>query len=460
MRPVLATFTAVLLALAPSTGETAPQERKGWNWNTAPADEAKQSAEDGATPPPYKTWFPTEKPRPGLDESEDGLEPPDGVAPIPPIDKELTVRRGDTFARVLTRGGVPAADTAGAIRALKKVYDLRRLQPGTEIFLQLQPPHTDKESTSLLSIDFIAASDIEISVLRTGPQSYAAKRFDRTLVPKVSYGHGVVRSSLYVAGKDAKVPSAILANLVGLYSFDVDFQRDVQPGDSFEVMYERLTDEAGEPVREGDIIVASMTLSGSTTTLYRFKTKTGFTDYFDENGQSAQKSLLRTPTDAARISSGFGKRRHPILGYTRMHRGIDFAAPPGTPVYAAGDGVVEKAGWAGAYGRYIRIRHNGNYKTAYAHLRRIAPGIKVGARVKQRQVIGSIGASGRVTGPHLHYEVLYNGRHINPRKIRLAAGYKLKGKDLERFKAGVADAKHKMLTFRTQRKRQASMLDQ
>ena len=203
----------------------------------------------------------------------------------------------------------PSPDTAGAIRALKKVYDLRRLQPGTEIFLQLQPPAAKKGAETLLSIDFIADGDVEISVLRNGPQSFAAKRFDRTLVPKVSYGRGVVRSSLYVAGKDAKIPAAILANLVGLYSFDVDFQRDVQPGDSFEVLYERLTDEAGEPVREGDIVVASMTLTGSTTTLYRFKTKTGFSDYFDENGQSAQKSLLRTPTDAARISSGFGRRK-------------------------------------------------------------------------------------------------------------------------------------------------------
>ena len=459
MRSVLATITAALLAVTPLNGETASPEQNGWNWNNALTGQAKRPAEHEPPQSPYKTWFPTVKPGSGLDESEDGQEPPDGSAPIPPIDKELKVRRGDTFEKVLNRGGVPSPDTAGAIRALKKIYDLRRLQPGTEIFLQLQPPAAKKGAETLLSIDFIADGDVEISVLRNGPQSFAAKRFDRTLVPKVSYGRGVVRSSLYVAGKDAKIPAAILANLVGLYSFDVDFQRDVQPGDSFEVLYERLTDEAGEPVREGDIVVASMTLTGSTTTLYRFKTKTGFSDYFDENGQSAQKSLLRTPTDAARISSGFGRRKHPILGYNRMHRGIDFAAPPGTPVYAAGDGVIEKAGWAGAYGRYIRIRHNGNYKTAYAHLRRIAAGVKAGTRIKQRQVIGYIGASGRVTGPHLHYEVLFNGRHINPRKIRLAAGYKLKGKDLARFKAGVADAKHKMQTFRTQRKRQASMLD-
>jgi len=459
MRSVLATITVALLAVTPLNGETAAAEQNGWNWNNALTGQAKRPAEHEPPQSPYKTWFPTVKPGSGLDESEDGQEPPDGSAPIPPIDKELKVRRGDTFEKVLNRGGVPSPDTAGAIRALKKVYDLRRLQPGTEIFLQLQPPAAKKGAETLLSIDFIADGDVEISVLRNGPQSFAAKRFDRTLVPKVSYGRGVVRSSLYVAGKDAKIPAAILANLVGLYSFDVDFQRDVQPGDSFEVLYERLTDEAGEPVREGDIVVASMTLTGSTTTLYRFKTKTGFSDYFDENGQSAQKSLLRTPTDAARISSGFGRRKHPILGYNRMHRGIDFAAPPGTPVYAAGDGVIEKAGWAGAYGRYIRIRHNGNYKTAYAHLRRIAAGVKAGTRIKQRQVIGYIGASGRVTGPHLHYEVLFNGRHINPRKIRLAAGYKLKGKDLARFKAGVADAKHKMLTFRTQRKRQATMLD-
>jgi murein DD-endopeptidase MepM/ murein hydrolase activator NlpD len=212
-------------------------------------------------------------------------------------------------------------------------------------------------------------------------------------------------------------------------------------------MYENLTDEGGAIVSGGDIVVATMTLSGVTTTLYRFKTQSGYTDYFGEEGQSAQKSLLRTPTDAARISSGFGRRRHPVLGYTRMHRGVDFAAPPGTPVYAAGDGVIEKAGWNGAYGRYIRIRHGGSYKTAYAHLRRFASGITAGARVKQRQVIGYIGATGRTTGPHLHYEVLKNGKQMNPRKIRLAAGYRLKGDELKAFKQNLAEIKERLAAF-------------
>ena len=201
-----------------------------------------------------------------------------------------------------------------------------------------------------------------------------------------------------------------------------------------------------------------MTLSGNTMTLYRFKTESGFNDYFDETGQSAQKSLLRTPTDAARISSGFGRRKHPVLGYTKIHRGVDFAAPPGTPIYAAGDGVVEKAGWAGGYGKYIRIRHNGTYKSAYAHMRQIARGIKAGVRVKQRQIIGYIGATGRVTGPHLHYEVIRNGRQVNPRTVRLPAGNRLKGAELTRFKETVSHIKEQLIGLRRQRDTQGMMI--
>ncbi len=233
-----------------------------------------------------------------------------------------------------------------------------------------------------------------------------------------------------------------------MFSFDVDFQREIQPGDSFEILYERLADDAGTTVGEGDILIASLTLSDNNMTLYRFKTDKGFTDYFDSSGQSAQKSLLRTPTDATRISSGFGRRRHPVLGYTRMHKGTDFAAPPGTPIYAAGDGVIEKAGWAGGYGKYVRIRHNGNYKTAYAHMRRVGPGIKAGVRVKQRQIIGYVGATGRVTGPHLHYEVHFNGRQIDPKKVRLPSGYRLKGAELERFRTVVAELQERRATLR------------
>ena len=183
----------------------------------------------------------------------------------------------------------------------------------------------------------------------------------------------------------------------------------------------------------GDIVYAAMTLSGKRMELYRFTPKSGNTDYLDPKGDSVRKTLMRTPIDGARLSSGYGMRKHPILGYTKMHRGVDFAAPRGTPIYAAGDGTVEVAGRKGAYGKYVRIRHNSTYKTAYAHMSRYGKGIKKGKRVKQGQIIGYVGSTGRSTGPHLHYEILVNGRQINPRRVKLPSGEKLKGQDLEAF---------------------------
>jgi len=455
-----AALAALLIAVLPATAT--PQQNAGidnpenvpanWHARVAGGFDVAQAAPDD---PGFEggfsgSWFPTVKP-------DEAVGPPDAevldqnidAAKIPevPQDAQYRVERGDTFKEVLLRAGAAPDDAERAIRALTKVYDPRRLKPGIEIFLQLQPQKKNK-TPALLSIDFIADPETDVAVLRESDGSFTAKTYERTLTPRLAYGRATIKSSLYHAGQEANVPSGILNSLVNLYSFDVDFQRDVQPGDSFELLYQKLTDEGGAAVLDGDVVLATMTLSGVTTTLYRFKTNTGYTDFFDEEGHSAQKSLLRTPTDAARISSGFGRRRHPILGFTRMHRGIDFAAPPGTPVYAAGDGVIEKAGWAGGYGKYIRIRHGGSFKTAYAHLRRFANGVKEGVRVKQRQVIGYIGSTGRATGPHLHYEVLNNGKQVNPQKLRLAAGYRLKGQELDDFKESVAKIKEHLDAYR------------
>ena len=194
-----------------------------------------------------------------------------------------------------------------------------------------------------------------------------------------------------------------------------------------------------------------MTLSGKKNRLYRYKTRDGFTDYYNSKGQSVRKALLRTPIDGARISSGFGKRRHPILGYTRMHKGLDFAARRGTPVYAAGDGFVEYAGRKGSYGKYIRLRHNGSFKTAYAHMHRYARGIRNGRRVHQGQIIGYVGSTGRSTGPHLHYEVHKNGRQVNPRSIKLPAGRNLTGHELRAFKTKVANLKKQYANLTAQK---------
>jgi murein DD-endopeptidase MepM/ murein hydrolase activator NlpD len=427
-------------------GAAAPAE------STQPGADAVDEKADG---PGYEegytgSWFPTVKPESEPSDLEDSdTVPPVDRPDIPPVplDAQYSVERGDTFKAVLLRAGVVPEEADRAIQALAKVYDPRRLRPGIEVFLQLQPQKKNRPPF-LLSIDFVADPETDVSVLRESDGSYTATTYERSLAPRLAYGRATITSSLYEAGQDAGISSAVLSSLVNLYSFDVDFQRDVQPGDSFEILYQRMTDESGTPVMDGNIVLASMTLSGVKTMLYRFKTKSGYADYFDPEGQSVQKSLMRTPTDAARISSGFGRRKHPILGFTLMHRGIDFAAPPGTPIYAAGDGLIEKAGWAGSYGKYIRIRHNGNYKTAYAHLRGFASGIAEGVRVKQRQVIGYVGSTGRATGPHLHYEVIKDGAQINPQSLRLASGYKLKDQELQAYKEDIAKLAAQLDTFR------------
>jgi murein DD-endopeptidase MepM/ murein hydrolase activator NlpD len=238
-----------------------------------------------------------------------------------------------------------------------------------------------------------------------------------------------------VSGRRAGIPDRVLLELIRAYSWDVDFQRDIRAGDGFQVMFDKLYDEHANHVHSSTIRFAALTLSGKRHAIYRYTTRDGTDDYFDDQGRSARKALMRTPINGARLSSGFGKRRHPILGYTKMHRGVDFAAARGTPIYAAGNGVVVKSGRNGAYGNYVKIRHNSRYSTAYAHMRRINKNARRGKRVKQGQVIGTVGATGRVTGPHLHYEILVGGRRTNPLKVKMPSGRKLKGRELESFLA-------------------------
>ena len=221
--------------------------------------------------------------------------------------------------------------------------------------------------------------------------------------------------------------------LIRIYSWDVDFQRDINNGDKFEILFEKLFTEKGEFVRTGNVIYGNLLLRTKKYPLYRYETSKGTIDYFDDNGRSARKALLRTPINGARLSSRYGKRRHPILGYNKMHRGVDFAAPRGTPIYAAGRGTIVKLGRNGAYGNYIRIRHGSGLETAYAHLSRFRRGLRVGARVPQGKVIGYEGSTGRSTGPHLHYEILKNSRQINPLTLKMVSGKKLTGKELKLF---------------------------
>ena len=249
---------------------------------------------------------------------------------------------------------------------------------------------------------------------------------------------GKVRSSLYQAALDAGIPTSAMADIVAAYSFDVDFQRDIHPGNKIEVLMDKKVTKDGRAVSFGNARYAKLTLDDRTLEIFRFADANGIDGWFDAKGNSVKKSLLKTPVNAARISSGFGMRRHPILGYGKMHRGVDFAAPTGTPIFAAGDGVVTFRGWSSGYGNFVQIRHNGTYSTAYGHISRFG-NIRVGSRVKQGQVIAYVGATGMATGPHLHFEVRQNGAQVNPTAQRFNTSQALAGAQQQKFKARMGE---------------------
>jgi murein DD-endopeptidase MepM/ murein hydrolase activator NlpD len=238
---------------------------------------------------------------------------------------------------------------------------------------------------------------------------------------------------VFQAGLQAGLPPEPVVRMINLFAYDVDFQRDVQKGDSFEALIEQHRDQRGDVVRHGNILFASMMLQGQTIKLYRWQGDDGEVDYFGETGHSSRKALMRTPIDGARLSSGFGYRRHPVLGYSKMHQGTDFAAPTGTPIYAAGSGQIERIGWAGGYGNSITLRHNKEYATLYGHMSGFAPGMSLGKRVKQGDIIGFVGTTGLSTGPHLHYEVHLMNKPIDPLSLKLPSRQRLQGKELARY---------------------------
>lgn len=356
--------------------------------------------------------------------------------------RAVKVERGDTLMKLLTKNEVDRQEAHAAIEALAGVYDPRRMQIGQLFELSLEDPAKEdpanaKASPTLVSLSFKADPVRTIQVRYTDDGSYKADVKEKALKRGDAFGTGTIRSSLYEAAVDAHIPVAVLHDMIRIFSFDVDFQRDIQQGDRFEVLYDEQRTVDGTLVRTGNISYAAMTLSGKELAYFRYTPESGVTDYFNRKGQSVRKTLMRTPVNGARLSSGFGKRKHPILGFTKMHRGTDFAAPTGTPIMAAGDGVIDYIGRNGSYGKYIRIRHNSTYKTAYAHMSGYKRGLTKGARVKQGEVIGYIGTTGRSTGPHLHYEVLENGRQRNPMSVKLPAGEKLKGQELKQFAAAL-----------------------
>ncbi|MBM3732369.1 MAG: M23 family peptidase [Acidimicrobiia bacterium] len=348
--------------------------------------------------------------------------------------RAVPVRAGDTFAALLARANVPRDEAGAALAALKGIFDAKSLKSGLSVDIAWSiAAGEDEASPRFEGLSFAPDYSRKIEVARTEDGGFVANDVRPELSRVLLRASGTIDSSLYLAGRAAGVPAPVLAELIRAYSYDVDFQREVQAGDSFEVVFESVRNEDGRAVHAGAIRFAALTISGARKTIWRHVMADGHADYFNDKGESVRKALLKTPIDGARLTSGFGKRLHPILGYTAMHRGVDFAAPIGTPIYAAGDGTVAMAEFNGAYGKYVRIRHNGQYATAYAHLSRFGRNIAAGKRVRQGDVIGYVGSTGRSTGPHLHYEILVGGQQTNPLKVKMPVGPKLQGADLARF---------------------------
>ena len=364
-------------------------------------------------------------------------------APLADVELASLVRRsrGGTLAQALDRAGVGGADAKDVIAALATQVNPRRLSAGQLVELKFEPiPGTQQRRLAAVTIPLDL--DSTIVAKRAGEAGFVARREDKALYAGSARVVGTIDDSLFVSAQAAGMPIRVIMDFIRLYSWDVDFQREIQPGDRFEVLFEQFHTEvdraAQRGAKVGEILYASLTIKGDDVRYYRYRAPVGV-DYFNAAGESVRKALLKTPLDGAKLTSGFGKRTHPILGYTRMHRGVDFAAPVGTPIVAAGNGTVEVAGTNGAYGNYVRLRHSGNYQTAYAHLSRFGSGVRMGRTIKQGQIIGYVGTTGLSTGPHLHYEIMVSGNQVNPVTVKFASGDKLNGRELAQFRRHVAD---------------------
>jgi len=350
-----------------------------------------------------------------------------------PVERVVQAGRGDTLVDLLLRAGVDSIDATQAIESLSDLFNPRSLRAGQKVTVTFDRPAQGFGLGEFTTVSLAADPLREVSARRTAERGFAASEAKRQVTRQVTHFSGSIKSSLYESAQNAGVPAPLIVTMIRALSYDVDFQRDIQAGDSFDVMFEGFFDSKGKLVRNGDMLYAAVNLSGRPIAMYRYEDSQGIVEYFNDKGESVKKALLRTPVDGARITSGFGMRNHPILGFTTMHKGVDFGVPVGTPIMAAGDGTIEMAGFNGSYGNYVRIRHSNGFATAYAHMSRIAQNIHAGRHVGQGQVIGFVGATGRATGPHLHYEVLQGMTQINPTSIKVPTGTKLAGKELDRF---------------------------
>ena len=345
--------------------------------------------------------------------------------------KEFTykIKNNDSIEKILKRYAVNESDIK-LISVKLKQKKLTNIYSGRELKIIIKKVKDNSNTVINLLFPINNTTSIEVRKLR---DDFIVKENILKLYKKEVVVKNMITNNLYQSAIDLKIEPNIIVEFARIFGFEVDFQRDIRKGDWFEIFYEKFEDDNGKIRDTGKIIYASMYVNGAEINLYNFKFKNEGEEYYDIKGKSITKSLMKTPINGARLSSSFGMRKHPILGYNKMHRGTDFAAPSGTPIMASGSGTITRARWCGGGGNCVKIKHNSTYETIYAHMKAFAKGIKEGKKVKQGQIIGFVGSTGMSTGPHLHYEVLVNGKKVNSQKLKLPSGKILKGEARKEF---------------------------
>ena len=335
---------------------------------------------------------------------------------------------GESFDQILESYSIDRKEINNIKKRLSKKINLNKLNTNQKVQFTI-----DQTNNVVKNFTFQISTTEKIYLSRNDEINDFNQQIILTKLKKeIVYKENIILNSLYKSAVSKKVPANAIIEFARIYGFEVDFQRDIRKRDSFQIMYEVFKDDNGRIIETGEILFANLKLSGQNNSLYFFEYKNG-KGHFDKNGKSSQKALMKTPINGARLSSPFGMRKHPIDGFNKMHRGTDFAAPMGTPIMASGNGVIKKAGWCGGGGNCVVIKHNSTYQTVYAHMSKFANGIRSGVRVKQGQIIGFVGSTGKSTGPHLHYEVIVNGEKINSQTLKLPSGKTLKGEERKLF---------------------------
>ena len=339
-------------------------------------------------------------------------------------------KSGDTHQSIINKLDINKKEKKILLKTILNEKSLKMLRINQKFLFKFDNLSDDKIKEFKIETD---KKNVVLFRRSNTENKFETTKIKKNFIKNLVYKETIITESLYNSAVNLGIKPNIIIEFARLYGFQVDFQRDIWKNDSFQIIYEEFVNENNMIVDTGEILFANLNLQNTDLQLYKFEYEENKIDYFDENGKSIKKTLMKTPINGARLSSSYGKRKHPILGYTKMHTGTDFAAPTGTPIMASGDGKVIKAGWCGGGGNCVKLKHNNTYQTVYAHMSKFGRGIKKGVRVKQGQIIGYVGSTGLSTGPHLHYEVIENGKKVNSQKLKLPSGKVLKGDERKKF---------------------------